>query len=114
MKCFTRALTYAGIPDWENKLVRFGSDGASVNIGANGPKDDLEKAVSWVLVFWCLAHRLELALKDPLKGTLFSEIDEMLLRLYFLQEISPKKFRELDGVVASLRECLQSTDMPDE
>ena len=31
-ECFTPALTYAGIPDWENKLVGFGSDGASVNI----------------------------------------------------------------------------------
>ena len=113
-ECFIRALTYAVIPDWENKLVGFGSDGASVNIGANGLKGYLEKAVPWVLVFWCLAHRLELALKDFLKGTLFSEIYEMLLRLYFLYEKSPKKCPELDGVVASLRECLESTDLPDE
>ena len=32
-ECFTCALTYADIPDWENKLVGFESDGASVNIG---------------------------------------------------------------------------------
>ena len=37
-ECFTRALTYAGIPDWQNKLVEFGSDGASVNVGARGLK----------------------------------------------------------------------------
>ena len=28
---------------------------------------------------WCLAHRLELAIKDALKGTTFDEINEMLL-----------------------------------
>ena len=71
-------------------MVGFGSDGASVNIGAHGLKGYIEKAVPWVLVFWCLAYLLEIALKDSLKGTLFSEIDEMLLRLYFLYEKSPK------------------------
>ena len=33
-KFFTHALTYAGILDWQNKLVEFGSDGGSINIGA--------------------------------------------------------------------------------
>ena len=92
-ECFTRTLTYAGIPDWENKLVGFVSDGASANIGAHDLKGYLKKAVPWVLVLLWLAHRLErleLALKNSLKGTLFSEIDEMLLRLYFLYEKSPK------------------------
>ena len=81
-----------------------------MNIGARGLKGYLEKAVPWVFVFWCLAHRLELALKDALRGTLFSTIDDMLLKLYFLYEKSPKKCLELDGVVASLRECLESTE----
>ena len=31
----------------------------------------------WTVVVWCVAHRLELAIKDALKGTL---IDEMLMR----------------------------------
>ena len=45
----------------------------------------------WVVVFWCLAHRLELALKDAFGSTLFSSIDDMLMRVYCLYEKSPKK-----------------------
>ena len=46
-------------------------------------------------------------LKDALQGTVFSEIDEMLLRAYYLYEKSPKKCHELDEVVASLKQCLE-------
>ena len=70
-ECFARALLYAGVTDWENKLIGFG---ASVNIAAKGLRGYLEESVPWVIVFWCLAHRLELALKDALKGTIFSAI----------------------------------------
>ena len=56
---------------------------------------------------WCLAHRLELAIKDALSGTLFDSIDDMLLRLYYLYEKSPKKCIELESVCADLKECLE-------
>ena len=39
----------------------------------------LEQSVPWVVVFWCLAHSLELSLKDVLCATLFSSIDEGIL-----------------------------------
>jgi len=32
---------------------------------------------------WCLAHRLELAVKDALSGTFFDSVNEVLLRLYY-------------------------------
>ena len=35
---------------------------------------------------WCLAHRLELAIKDAMKVSYFDMVDEMLLRLYLLYE----------------------------
>ena len=35
---------------------------------------------------WCLAHRLELAVKDALKSTAFDAVDDMLLKLYYLYE----------------------------
>ena len=39
--------------------------------------------VPWILMFWCLVHLLELALKDALKtNPTFLAVDEMLLRLY--------------------------------
>ena len=43
------------------------------------------------VVFWCIAHQLELALKDALKGTFFSEMDEMLLLTYYLYGKSGNK-----------------------
>ena len=80
-----------GVDNWKNKLVGFGSDGASVNMAAGGLRGYLEADIPWVVVFWCLAHRLELSLKDALKHTLFSKVDEMLMRMYYLYEKSPKK-----------------------
>ena len=64
-----------------------------------------------MVVFWFLAHHLELALKNALKDMLFTRIDEMLLRVYYLYKKSPKKCHQLDEVhvVALLRSCLEST-----
>ena len=62
--------------------------------------------------FWCLAHRLELSLKDPLTSTdLYATIDEMLMRVHYLYEKSIKKCHELDEVVAFLRQCLEESEM---
>ncbi len=94
-------------------MIWFGCDGASVNIGARGLRGFLENSVPWVVVFWCLAHRLELSLKDALKDTFFSSVDEMLLRVYYLYEKSPKKCHELDEVVAELKMCLELSEIPD-
>ena len=44
---------------------------------------------------WCLAHRLELAVKDALKGTVFDAVDDMLLKLYYLYKKSPKNVESL-------------------
>lgn len=111
-ECFVRALSYVGVADWESKLIGFGCDGTNVNIGAHGLRGYLEESVPWVVVFWCLAHRLELALKNALQDTLFTRIDEMLLRVYYLYEKSPKKCHQLDDVVASLRLCLEPAELP--
>ena len=92
-------------------MIGFGCDGTNVNIGEGGLRGILEQSVPWVAVFWCLAHRLELALKDALKGTLFPTIDEMLLLLYYLYHKSPKKCNELNEVAASLKLCQQLVDI---
>ena len=89
--CLQTALAYVGVPDWERKLIGFGYDGASLNIGAGGVKGFLRQSMPCIIVLWCLAHRLELALKDALN---FSEIDELLLRTYYLYEKAPKKCRD--------------------
>ena len=71
------------------KLVGVGTDGAASNIAASGLKGLVDGHLSWLFWMWYLAHRLELAVRDALKGTCFELIDEMLLTLYYLHEKSP-------------------------
>ena len=59
---------------------------------------------------WCLAHILELKIKDALKGTYFDDIDDMLLRLYYIYEQLPKKCRELNDIVVDLQQFLTISD----
>lgn len=55
----------AGV-NWESKLVAFGADGASVNLGKEaGLATLLRKQVPYFVDFHCLPHRLELALFEP-------------------------------------------------
>ena len=84
------------------KLVGIGTDGASTNIAARGLKGLVERELDWI---FCLAHRLELAVKDALKDSCFDSIDDMLTRLYYLYGKSPKKCRELESVITDLKQC---------
>ena len=102
-----------GTANWESKLIGLHCDGASVNMGIkSGLNGLLTEAMPWITFFWCLAHRLELAITDALKNSLFSQIDEMLLRIYYLYEKAPKKCRELDEIVDELKHCLEPSDLP--
>ena len=96
---FVRAVSFVGVGGWK-KLVGFGSDGTSINIAVDGMRGCLEESVPLVITFWCLAHCLELSLKDVLKDTPFNVIDEMLLRVYYCYEKSSKKCHECDEVVS--------------
>ena len=89
-ECLKRALTYLGVDKEPHKLIGFGCDGASVNIGNQGVKGLIQSERPWVITVWCLAHRLELALKDALKNTLFSVIDDFLMRVYYIYSKAPK------------------------
>ena len=103
---------YVGVANWESKLIGVGCD---VNMGTTGGlKGLLTETMPWVVLFWCLAHRLELALRDALRQTYFVQVDEMLLRAFYLYEKAPKKCVELDEVVSELRQCLEPTDLPAE
>ena len=92
------------------RLVGIRTDGAAENIASGGLKGLVEKELPWVYWMWCLAHRLELAIKDALKGTPFDFMDEMLLRLYYIYEKSPKKCRALEEIITELQGCLQFDD----
>ena len=73
-----------GITNWQTKMIGLGCDGCSANMGDRGLKGLLKQSLPCVAVFWCVAHRLELALKDALKATFFSTIDELLLHVYYI------------------------------
>ena len=107
------ALRKLGILEFDaktcSKLVGFRTDGASANIARAGLKGLVEKELPWIWM-WCLAHRLELAVKDSFKNTSFDQIDDMLLKLYDLYEKSPKKCRQLEDIIIDLRGCLAFDD----
>ena len=113
-ECLQSVFQHIGVAvlDKENckTLIGIGTDGASTNIAAAGLKGLVEAELEWVFWTWCLAHRQELALKDALKGTVFDLVDDMLIRLYYIYEKSPKKCQELEVVVTDLRECVEFDD----
>ena len=44
----------------------------------------MDKDIPWLYwSWWLLAHYVELAVKEALKGTSFDLIDDVLLRLYY-------------------------------
>ena len=84
---------------YEDKLVGFCSDGASVNRGwKESIKTALQEKSPWLIFFWCVAHRLELSLEDALKSTSFESVDEMLRQLYYLYKKAHKKYRQLKEI----------------
>ena len=76
-------------------LVGGGTDGAAVNIAeTNGLKCQLTQALPWMFWSWCYAHHLELTCRDAITSSLFSAIEDLLLRLFYLYEKSPNKTSE--------------------
>jgi len=79
--------------DYKKKLIGFMADGASVNMGARGGLAGLlREDMSWLMAMHCLNHRLELAVKDALKGTFITAVTDMLTSIYYFYEKSPKHF----------------------
>ena len=116
VECLSRALNSMGIENLLERecvlsacdlpvLVGCGSDGASVNLSdQNGMRGKLQAALPWLYWAWCYSHRLELACKDAFSSHLFHDIDDMLFRLYYLYEKSPRKCRELSDLINDLKE----------
>ena len=74
-----------GKAEFQIRIHDLNVDGTSVNREHNGLGTKIcEEYTPWLTVIHCFNHRLELAIKDALKGTFFDEIDTMLLKLYYL------------------------------
>lgn len=86
-----------------SKLIGGGTDGAA-NVGVrNGLKEKMQVTIPWLFWSWCFSHRLELACKGGLSSTLLKEIDEMLLRLFYIYQKSAKKSKELTAICDDLK-----------
>lgn len=73
------AFTKFDCPNWKNKLIGFCSKGACVNMGhVRGVSTLLMQQSPWIISVWCLANRLELAVKDTFKSTYMDTVIEIL------------------------------------
>ena len=61
------------------------------------------EGIDWLVSVHCVSHQFELSIADVLKSTLFSDVDEMLVKIYHLYKNSPKQLRQL----AELGEALE-------
>ena len=85
-----------GITPCYDKLVGLNLDGASINMGKhNGLNVLVQDEAPWVVVVHCFNHWLELAIKDAfIESTFYLNIDEILSKLYWLYQKSPKRLTE--------------------
>ena len=86
-----------GFKNYYDKLVGLNLDGASVNMGRmNGLGKLVRDEAPWVEIVHFFNHRLELAIKDAFTTAKFyHNIDEMLTKLYYLYQKSPKRLQQL-------------------
>ena len=94
------------IDSLKEHTVGLGADGAAVNFGVKGGVATLlkkDEGIDWLVPVHCVSHKLELSIADALKSTLFSEINEMLVKVYYLYKNSPKKMRQLTGLGEALK-----------
>jgi hypothetical protein len=99
------AFRHFGVDNWKGKMLGFCSDGASVMMGErNGVATVLKRDSPWLLVVWCLAHRLELAVKDTFKKTYMDTVIENLTAVYYFYRGSSKRNREANELAEILEE----------
>ncbi len=61
----------------KESCIAGGADGAAVNFGSKkGVLSNIKAKVLWLVQIHCVAHHLELALKDAFKDTYIEEIDD--------------------------------------
>ena len=99
-----KAFTEVGLENCLDKIVFLALDGAAVNTGLkNGLIKLIRDDRPWVGFVWCLAHRLELGIKDALSDWI-KPVEVNLQYLYYMYEKSSKKPRELKELFSVLNE----------
>ena len=89
-------------------IVFFESDGTAVNSGVRaGVIRKLQRKYGeHIKFFWCLSHRLELAIKDALKKDM-EEIDIAMRDLFYTYQNSGKRLRELRALYEVLKDVYE-------
>jgi len=91
--------------NWESKLVAFGADGASVNLGKKARLATLlRKQVPYLVDFHCLPHQLELALLELQNSC--KSVDDVYTVLHLIWKTyhySPKSVRALKSITDELQ-----------
>ena len=96
LSSLTTAFERFGVLLFEKSLLGLNCDGASVNLGQFGDLGALIKEKApWLELGHCFNHRIKLALKDAFENSAFAKIETMLMKLYYLYQKSPKRYREL-------------------
>ncbi|XP_071953114.1 zinc finger protein 862-like [Antedon mediterranea] len=86
---------------WKSKVVGFGADGASVNLGKRGGVivHLKESAGEHIIPMHCMPHRLELALLSGLKKQpTVTKVYDLLYLVWKTYHFSPKSKRELKQI----------------
>ena len=85
-----------GVTKFEDCIVGLNADGANVSMGPlNGLGKIVKDSAPWLQLVHCFNHLIKLALKDTFDTLPFGDIDNMLMKLYYLYEKSPKRYRGL-------------------
>ena len=61
-----------------------------------------DEGIDWLVQDIGASQQLELSIADALKSTVFSDINEMLEKVYSLYKRSPKKMIQLEGIGEAL------------
>ncbi|XP_014666762.1 PREDICTED: zinc finger protein 862-like [Priapulus caudatus] len=103
-------MTKFGCPDWLDKVIGVGCDGAAVNIGnKNSVKTRLLQECPHLVVTHCVAHRLELGVLNAIKeNEMLTTVKDMLLKVHKHYHYSPKALRELRAIANAMDErCIK-------
>ena len=79
------------LPDYNTNLISCSADGAAVNFGTkSGLLTRLDADRGWLINIHCSNHRIELAVKDAFKNSVFVEIDTLYNSKFKLLKNSSK------------------------
>ena len=101
-----RSMTKFVGPDWLDKLVAIGCDGASVNLGArNSVATRFRGQHDYILPIHCVCHRLELGVVNAIKNdNRMTIIQDILKKIHKHYHYSPKALRDLKNIADVMEE----------